>query len=99
MTKRARSVVAAATSAEMPGFIKPQLATLKASAPKGDQWLHEIKFDGYRVQVHLNRQEEGLHPQWAGLDQTVFPNRWRAGYSRSGNHRRGSRGREGRENQ
>jgi hypothetical protein len=55
MTKRARSVVAAATSAEMPGFIKPQLATLKAKAPSGDHWLHEIKFDGYRVQVHLNK--------------------------------------------
>ncbi len=40
---------------EMPGFINAQLATLKANAPKGDQWLHEIKFDGYRVQVHLNR--------------------------------------------
>ena len=29
---------------EMPGFIKPQLATLKSKAPKGDQWLHEIKY-------------------------------------------------------
>jgi ATP-dependent DNA ligase len=38
----------------MPGFIKPQLATLRSTAPKGDQWLHEIKFDGYRVQVHVN---------------------------------------------
>ena len=37
----------------MPGFIKPQLATLKSKAPKGDQWLHEIKFDGYRIQVHI----------------------------------------------
>jgi bifunctional non-homologous end joining protein LigD len=39
----------------MPGFIKPQLATLKTQAPKGEQRLHEIKYDGYRVQVHLNR--------------------------------------------
>ena len=39
---------------EMPGFIKPQLATLKTKAPKGDVWLHEIKYDGFRVQVHLN---------------------------------------------
>jgi len=39
----------------MPGFIKPQLATLKSKAPKGDQWLHAIKFDGYRIQVHINR--------------------------------------------
>jgi hypothetical protein len=32
-------------SPDMPGFIKPQLATLRAKAPAGDQWLHEIKFD------------------------------------------------------
>ena len=60
MTKRARRVVAASASAEMPGFIKPQLATLKAKAPSGDQWLHEIKFDGYRVQVHLNKGKNVL---------------------------------------
>jgi hypothetical protein len=39
---------------QMPGFIKPQLATLRSTAPKGDLWLHEIKYDGYRVQVHVN---------------------------------------------
>jgi bifunctional non-homologous end joining protein LigD len=69
MTKRARSVVAAATSAEMPGFIKPQLATLKAKAPSGDQWLHEIKFDGYRIQVHLNRGKKRVFTR-NGLDWT-----------------------------
>jgi bifunctional non-homologous end joining protein LigD len=37
----------------MPGFIKPQLATLKTRAPTGD-WLHEIKYVGYRVQIHVN---------------------------------------------
>jgi bifunctional non-homologous end joining protein LigD len=39
----------------MPGFIKPQLATLKEHAPSGAQWIHEIKYDGYRTQVHLDR--------------------------------------------
>src|SRR5581483_1444082 len=38
----------------MPGFIKPQLATLKMKAPSGDHWIHEIKYDGYRVQIHLD---------------------------------------------
>src|ERR1700749_333752 len=69
MTKRARRVVAAAASADMPGFIKPQLATLKANAPKGDQWLHEIKFDGYRVQVHLNKGKRKVYSP-NGLDWT-----------------------------
>jgi bifunctional non-homologous end joining protein LigD len=37
----------------MPGFRKPKLATLKSKAPKGD-WLHEIKYDRYREQLHTN---------------------------------------------
>src|SRR3954469_9334908 len=40
---------------EMPGFIKPQLATLKSKAPWGQQWIHEIKYDGYRIQLHLEK--------------------------------------------
>ena len=39
----------------MPGFIKPQLASLKDKAPSGAQWIHEIKFDGYRAQVHVDK--------------------------------------------
>ena len=38
----------------MPEFIPPQLATLEDKAPEGDQWLHELKFDGYRMLCHLN---------------------------------------------
>jgi bifunctional non-homologous end joining protein LigD len=34
---------------KMPAAVKPQLATLVEAAPDGDQWLHEIKFDGYRI--------------------------------------------------
>jgi bifunctional non-homologous end joining protein LigD len=51
----------------MPGFIKPQLATLKSRAPKGEQWLHEIKFDGYRIQVHINRGRKKVFTR-NGLD-------------------------------
>jgi ATP dependent DNA ligase domain len=53
----------------MPGFIKPQLATLKSKAPKGGQWLHEIKFDGYRIQVHINRGRKKVFTR-NGLDWT-----------------------------
>ncbi|WP_312014416.1 non-homologous end-joining DNA ligase [Bradyrhizobium sp. AUGA SZCCT0283] len=53
----------------MPGFIKPQLATLKSKAPKGAQWLHEIKFDGYRIQVHINRGRKKVFTR-NGLDWT-----------------------------
>ena len=39
--------------APFPGFIEPELATSIDKVPSGDRWIHEIKFDGYRVQVHL----------------------------------------------
>lgn len=36
-----------------PGFVAPALATAVERVPSGDRWIHEIKFEGYRVQVHL----------------------------------------------
>jgi len=39
--------------AAYPGFIEPALATSIDKVPAGERWVHEIKFDGYRVQVHL----------------------------------------------
>jgi bifunctional non-homologous end joining protein LigD len=36
-----------------PGFIPPALATLKPKAPAGPGWVHEIKFDGYRLQTQI----------------------------------------------
>jgi bifunctional non-homologous end joining protein LigD len=61
-----RSAIQGSKPADMPGFIKPQLATLKSRAPKGD-WLHEIKYDGYRVQLHLNKGKRKVYTR-AGLD-------------------------------
>jgi bifunctional non-homologous end joining protein LigD len=58
-----------ARPAQMPGFIKPQLATLKSKAPTGEQWLHEIKFDGYRIQIHLNNGKRKVYTR-NGLDWT-----------------------------
>jgi len=44
----------------MPEFISPQLATLVDEPPSGDEWLHELKFDGYRLLCHLNRGQVRL---------------------------------------
>lgn len=38
----------------LPDFIEPQLATLAKSVPTGDRWVHEIKLDGYRIQVRID---------------------------------------------
>ena len=42
-----------ARKAAMPEFVPAQLATLVGEPPPGDQWFHELKFDGYRLQCHL----------------------------------------------
>jgi bifunctional non-homologous end joining protein LigD len=39
--------------APFPAFIEPALASSIEKVPSGNRWVHEIKFDGYRVQVHL----------------------------------------------
>ncbi len=39
----------AARRASLPGDFQPQLATLASRVPEGDDWLHELKFDGYRI--------------------------------------------------
>ncbi|HZW09257.1 MAG TPA: DNA ligase D [Phycisphaerales bacterium] len=48
--------ITGARRARMPRKISPQLCTLVESAPEGDDWLHEIKFDGYRL---LGRVQSG----------------------------------------
>lgn len=54
-------------------FIEPELATMVETAPEGDEWLHEVKFDGYRI---LCRIEDGRATLWSrnGKDWTAsFP--------------------------
>jgi bifunctional non-homologous end joining protein LigD len=41
--------------AKLPQFIPPQLATLVKQPPSGDEWLHELKFDGYRMLCRIDR--------------------------------------------
>src|SRR2546423_6753142 len=38
----------------LPAWVKPQLAALVKDAPDGPDWLHEIKFDGYRMHARLD---------------------------------------------
>lgn len=44
-----------ARKSKLPSFIPPQLATLVKEPPTGDEWLHELKFDGYRMLCRIDR--------------------------------------------
>ncbi|HLH87140.1 MAG TPA: DNA ligase D [Xanthobacteraceae bacterium] len=72
-SKRARSKDADAGD-PLPDFMPPSLATLSAEAPSGKGWVHEIKFDGYRIEARLDHGEVRLLTR-KGLDWTEkFPN-------------------------
>lgn len=51
-----------------PTFVSPQLATLRPGPPTGDDWLHEVKFDGYRIQALVENGAARLltrnHQDW-----------------------------------
>jgi bifunctional non-homologous end joining protein LigD len=53
----------------MPDFVAPELCTSVDRPPSGDGWGHEIKFDGYRVQLRVENGEATLKTR-KGLDWT-----------------------------
>ena len=56
-----------------PPFILPAQPTLRDRPPKGERWVHEVKFDGYRVQLHKDGKEVVIYSR-NGIDFTErFP--------------------------
>lgn len=53
----------------LPDFVPPMLATLAAAPPKGSAYVHEIKFDGYRVLARIKDGKARLLTR-GGLDWT-----------------------------
>lgn len=51
--RKRRAPKGKATADPWPGFVPPALARLKPSPPAGAGWVHEIKFDGYRLQARI----------------------------------------------
>jgi ATP-dependent DNA ligase len=64
-----RAPAKAGPSDPLPSFVAPQLALLRKEAPSGDRWVHELKYDGYRLHARLDRGELRLFTR-TGLDWT-----------------------------
>ena len=64
-TKRVKPVMVKA----VPKFIEPQLAKLAARPPDRAGWAHEVKFDGYRAQLHVEKGKAVIRTR-TGLDWT-----------------------------
>jgi bifunctional non-homologous end joining protein LigD len=68
--KAASSAPTGAREAVMPKTLRPQLAVPGEKAPAGDNWLHEVKFDGYRLLI-FRRGESVRILSRSGLDWTA----------------------------
>jgi bifunctional non-homologous end joining protein LigD len=53
----AKPSIEGAVKARLPSSLKPQLATLVDDVPLGDDWLYEIKFDGYRALARIDHSD------------------------------------------
>lgn len=70
---RDRALALAGAAAPMPVGFAPQLATARDRPPAGADWLHEVKWDGYRMMVDLVGGRPRLRSR-GGLDWTAdFP--------------------------
>jgi bifunctional non-homologous end joining protein LigD len=76
-----RKPAAIGVKAPLPGFIEPALATSIEKVPAGERWIHEIKFDGYRVQVHLANEAVKIFTRrgndWTKRFKKVAHDAWR----------------------
>ncbi len=71
--KTAKPPAAARTLEAMPRFVPPQLCQLEDTPPTGDDWVHELKLDGYRLQLRVEGGKPVLRTR-TGLDWTErFP--------------------------
>jgi bifunctional non-homologous end joining protein LigD len=59
--------------AALPDYIEPQLATLVDTPPVGNQWLHELKYDGYRILTRINHNDVTLFSRNAKDWSSRFP--------------------------
>ena len=65
----ARPRIKGAKPGALPGFVEPQLASPTSAPPAGTGWVHEIKFDGYRLMARVDRGRIKLLTR-KGLDWT-----------------------------
>ena len=73
LSRRKRADLTRAHHAALPSFVEPASATLVAKAPDSARFIHEIKFDGYRIQARLDHGKVKLMTR-KGLNWTdKFP--------------------------
>jgi ATP-dependent DNA ligase len=67
LRRKVKSTASGPEAAHPPTWIKPQLTRLADEAPAGSDWLHEIKYDGYRMHARIDGDKIQLLTR-TGLD-------------------------------
>jgi bifunctional non-homologous end joining protein LigD len=66
-SRQTKLVLGPEGAATPPAFRPVQLATLVDAVPEGDRWIHEMKYDGYRILVAVGGGEARAYTR-SGLD-------------------------------
>jgi bifunctional non-homologous end joining protein LigD len=87
MAFQRKKPAAIGVKAPFPGFIEPALATSIERVAAGERWIHEIKFDGYRVQLHLANEAVKIYTRrghdWTRRFKKVGDEGWHFGAGRA----------------
>lgn len=68
--RKSRKLCGSTREVAMPAFIEPQLCENASQPPASGGWIHEIKFDGYRIQMRVEAGKVTLKTR-KGLDWTA----------------------------
>ena len=68
-----RSTSAKAKAARLPGFIQPMAATLTDKGFRDEDWLFEIKWDGYRIEAVVKDGTARIYTRNGNDGETYFP--------------------------
>lgn len=78
----------------LPGVYRACPGNVDRQSPSGDRWLHEVKFDGYRVQLHIHARDIRIYTRngndWTDRFQKVAHEAWHTN-AKSALHRRRDR--------
>ncbi len=72
-TGRTQDEIAADPPAPMPGFFPPMGATLAGRLPQGPGWIFEVKWDGVRALVHIDRQSLAIYTRNNNRCEKQYP--------------------------
>src|SRR5436190_23269482 len=61
LSSNVESLIRQGTKSSIPEYLKPMLCEKREKPFDGENWIYELKFDGYRIVSHLNNGKVTLY--------------------------------------